>query len=139
MKHVHGIRVFGGTFPAQIWRTFIITALKGRPPAASRKTSPTIHWRRWCGPFQHARNYTDARSTAVCGPDQTRTDQHRSDDNGGDNHLRRHDDDSDPHHHCRYDAGHDGANDDRRAAPDDDDGYDHDHAGHDHCPHDHDA
>ena len=31
MTSVHGIRVFGGTFPAQIWRAFMIEALKGVP------------------------------------------------------------------------------------------------------------
>lgn len=32
MYSVHGIPVFGGTFPAQIWRAFMIEALKGIPP-----------------------------------------------------------------------------------------------------------
>lgn len=32
MTSVHGIRVFGGTFPAQIWRAFMVEALKGVPP-----------------------------------------------------------------------------------------------------------
>ena len=32
MTSVHGIRVFGGTFPAQIWRAFMIEALEGVPP-----------------------------------------------------------------------------------------------------------
>lgn len=32
MLNVHGIRVFGGTFPAEIWRAFMIDALKGVPP-----------------------------------------------------------------------------------------------------------
>src|SRR5688500_11496242 len=32
MYSVHGIRVFGGTFPAQIWRTFMMEALRGVPP-----------------------------------------------------------------------------------------------------------
>ena len=68
MTHVHGIRVFGGTFPAQIWRTFITAALKGQPQRGFPQNVATIHWRRWCGRFQHARNYTDARSTAACGP-----------------------------------------------------------------------
>lgn len=31
MRNVHGRRVFGGTFPAQIWHDFMIEALKGRP------------------------------------------------------------------------------------------------------------
>jgi 1A family penicillin-binding protein len=32
MSSVHGIRVFGGTFPAQIWRAFMLEALRGIPP-----------------------------------------------------------------------------------------------------------
>ena len=31
MLSVHGIRVFGGTFPAAIWRDFMIEALRGEP------------------------------------------------------------------------------------------------------------
>ncbi|HVF53435.1 MAG TPA: PBP1A family penicillin-binding protein [Actinomycetota bacterium] len=32
MTSVHGIRVFGGTFPAQIWRAFMTVALRNVPP-----------------------------------------------------------------------------------------------------------
>lgn len=32
MTSVHGIRVFGGTFPAQIWRAFMLEAHEGLPP-----------------------------------------------------------------------------------------------------------
>ena len=32
MTSVHGIRVFGGTFPAQIWRAFMTEALRGVSP-----------------------------------------------------------------------------------------------------------
>jgi len=31
MTSVHGIRVVGGSFPAQIWRTFMTSALAGTP------------------------------------------------------------------------------------------------------------
>ena len=34
MTNVHGIRVYGGTFPAQIWRAFMTEALEGVPPTA---------------------------------------------------------------------------------------------------------
>ena len=36
MSSVHGIRVFGGTFPAQIWRAFMIEALEDVPPRPFR-------------------------------------------------------------------------------------------------------
>jgi penicillin-binding protein 1A len=32
MTNVHGIRVFGGTFPALIWKAFMLKALEGVPP-----------------------------------------------------------------------------------------------------------
>lgn len=32
MTNVHGIRVYGGTFPASIWRTFMLRALANVPP-----------------------------------------------------------------------------------------------------------
>jgi 1A family penicillin-binding protein len=47
MRNVHGRRVFGGTFPAQIWHDFMIQALKGRPvrdfPSAP---SPKYTWKK---------------------------------------------------------------------------------------------
>lgn len=33
MRNVHGITVYGGTFPAQIWRKFMVKALEGVPPS----------------------------------------------------------------------------------------------------------
>jgi penicillin-binding protein 1A len=66
MTNVHGIRVFGGTFPAQIWRTFITAALHGKPADGFTQDVSTIHWRHWCGRFQYARNYTGARRATDC-------------------------------------------------------------------------
>ena len=74
MTDVHGIKVFGGTFPAQIWRKFIMAALEGRPPQRFLASVTTIRWQRWCGRFQYARNYADARPTARCAPRTTQTD-----------------------------------------------------------------
>jgi membrane peptidoglycan carboxypeptidase len=65
MKHVHGIEVFGGTFPARIWRTFMLAALRDRRPGFAPPPG-SVHWRRWCGRFQYARSYADARSTGRC-------------------------------------------------------------------------
>ena len=61
MKHVHGIEVFGGTFPARIWRTFMLSALRGARSEAFVLPTGSIHWKRWCGPFQYARTYADAQ------------------------------------------------------------------------------
>jgi penicillin-binding protein 1A len=60
MKHVHGIEVFGGTFPARIWRTFMLSALRGDRSEGFAQPAGSIHWKRWCGPFQYARTYADA-------------------------------------------------------------------------------
>jgi penicillin-binding protein 1A len=66
MTHVHGIQVFGGTFPARIWRAFMTDALRSRPPLGFSQDIEAIHWVKWCGRFQYARNYTDARPTNTC-------------------------------------------------------------------------
>jgi len=73
MSNVHGIRVFGGTFPAQIWRKFVVAALQGTPPQRFLQSVSAIHWRRWCGRFQYARNYTDARPVVHCNQTTSRS------------------------------------------------------------------
>jgi penicillin-binding protein 1A len=42
MTSVHGIRVFGGTFPAQIWRAFMLRALEGVPPRGFKVPSSDL-------------------------------------------------------------------------------------------------
>ncbi|HEX3343940.1 MAG TPA: penicillin-binding transpeptidase domain-containing protein, partial [Polyangiaceae bacterium] len=71
MSNVHGIPVFGGTFPAQIWRKFVMAALQGTPPRRFLQGVSALQWRRWCGRFQYARNYGDAKATAQCGATTT--------------------------------------------------------------------
>lgn len=66
MKHVHGIQVFGGTFPARIWRTFMLAALRGDQAAGFAQPTGALHWRRWCGRFQYARSYSSARPAGRC-------------------------------------------------------------------------
>ncbi|MBV8066290.1 MAG: transglycosylase domain-containing protein [Actinobacteria bacterium] len=66
MTHVHGIQVFGGTFPAQIWKAFMVGALQNEPRLGFAQDVSSIHWVKWCGRFQYARNYADARPTAGC-------------------------------------------------------------------------
>ncbi|HET8894646.1 MAG TPA: transglycosylase domain-containing protein [Gaiellaceae bacterium] len=70
MTSVHGIKVFGGTFPAQIWRKFIVGALSTQP-SRSFLQAVTINWRPWCGRFQYARSYTAARPVTGCGSGST--------------------------------------------------------------------
>ncbi len=72
MKHVHGIEVFGGTFPARIWRAFISKALRAEP-ARNFEAVGNVKWRPWCGRFQYARSYSDARPLAVCPGKKTKS------------------------------------------------------------------
>jgi penicillin-binding protein 1A len=66
MTHVHGIQVFGGTFPARIWRAFMTGALRSRPPLGFSQNIAAIHWLKWCGRFQYARSYVNARPANAC-------------------------------------------------------------------------
>jgi penicillin-binding protein 1A len=67
MTHVHGIQVFGGTFPARIWHTFMLSALRGDTPGVFTQPG-SLHWRPWCGRFQFARDYLDAKAVRRCTP-----------------------------------------------------------------------
>ena len=73
MNHVHGIAVFGGTFPAQIWRKFVVAALGGRPSQRFLASSSAMQWQPWCGQFQYARRYADAHPATRCGAPTTTT------------------------------------------------------------------
>jgi len=52
MRNVHGRRVFGGTFSAPIWRTFMTQALKGKPVLNFKSApSPKYTWKKaWASP-----------------------------------------------------------------------------------------
>ena len=66
MLDVHGIPVSGGTFPAAIWQAFVSAALANRDARAWREADGAVDWQRWCGRFQFARSYRDAREEAGC-------------------------------------------------------------------------
>jgi penicillin-binding protein 1A len=66
MLDVHGIAVAGGTFPAAIWQGFMDAALAGQPVAGWRQPEDGVDWKRFCGRFQFARSYRDARPEAGC-------------------------------------------------------------------------
>ncbi|HEU5477367.1 MAG TPA: transglycosylase domain-containing protein [Gaiellaceae bacterium] len=61
LRNVHGIPgVTGGTLPAQIWHTFMTAALHGQPVAEfASPGSPS--YKPWCGRFEFARTWKDAR------------------------------------------------------------------------------
>jgi penicillin-binding protein 1A len=66
MRGVHGIAgVTGGTLPAQIWHTYMTSALQGQPVEQfPNPGSPP--YKRWCGRYQFARTWRDARKQAGC-------------------------------------------------------------------------
>jgi membrane peptidoglycan carboxypeptidase len=66
MDHVHGIEVFGGTFPAQIWRAYMLSALRNQPPRGFTQPAGTVPWLPWCGRFQYAHDYASARPVGAC-------------------------------------------------------------------------
>jgi penicillin-binding protein 1A len=66
MRGVHGIPgVTGGTLPAEIWHTFMTGALQGQPVEqfASEGAPP---YEQWCGRYQFARTWRDARKHDGC-------------------------------------------------------------------------
>jgi penicillin-binding protein 1A len=66
MRGVHGIAgVTGGTLPAQIWHAYMTSALQGQPVEqfASLGSPP---YKRWCGRYQFARTFRDAREHDGC-------------------------------------------------------------------------
>jgi penicillin-binding protein 1A len=63
---VHGVpTVTGGTFPAEIWHTYMSLAMAGQP--VSRFTDPgSPPFQRWCGRYQFALTWKDARPSDTC-------------------------------------------------------------------------
>jgi penicillin-binding protein 1A len=66
MKGVHGIAgVTGGTLPAEIWHTYMTGALQGQP--VEQFESPgSPPYKPWCGRYQFARTWRDARPRGSC-------------------------------------------------------------------------
>ena len=66
MRGVHGIAgVTGGTLPAQIWHAYMTAALQGQP-AAQFANPGSPPYERWCGRYQFARTWQDARKHDQC-------------------------------------------------------------------------
>jgi penicillin-binding protein 1A len=66
MKGVHGIAgVTGGTLPAEIWHTYMTGALQGQP--VEKFESPgSPPYKPWCGRYQFARTWLNARKRHGC-------------------------------------------------------------------------
>lgn len=54
MTNVRGIRVAGGTFPAQIWGDYMRVAMEGKPQRAWRQLSEPWEWTPWHGQRRHS-------------------------------------------------------------------------------------
>ena len=54
MESVHGIRVAGGTFPAQIWGMFMREALAYSPPREWESPKDWVEWDYWRGQYQYS-------------------------------------------------------------------------------------
>jgi membrane peptidoglycan carboxypeptidase len=66
MRNVHGIPgVTGGTLPAEIWHTYMTAALQGQP-VEQFATPGSPPYKRWCGRYQFALTWRDARKQAGC-------------------------------------------------------------------------
>jgi penicillin-binding protein 1A len=61
MRGVHGIAgVTGGTLPAEIWHAYMTAALQGQPVEQLADTGAPPY-KPWCGRYQFARTFRDAR------------------------------------------------------------------------------
>jgi penicillin-binding protein 1A len=66
MRGVHGIAgVTGGTLPAEIWHTYMAGALQGQP-VEQFATPGSPPFKPWCGRYQFARTWLDARKPHGC-------------------------------------------------------------------------
>jgi penicillin-binding protein 1A len=65
MLNVHGTAVSGPTFPAQIWHTYMGTAIGNRPDVPFPPATGTPSWTSWHGQYQYsgASGYTSTTST----------------------------------------------------------------------------
>jgi penicillin-binding protein 1A len=76
MRGVHGIPgVTGGTLPAEIWHTFMTGALQGQP-IEQFATPGAPPFKRWCGRYQFARTWRDARKQSGCRQKQKQKHKH---------------------------------------------------------------
>ena len=71
MTNVHGLGgVTGGSLPAEIWHAYMTAALQGQPVEQfADPGSPP--YRPWCGRYQFARNWLQARRTSRCNTSST--------------------------------------------------------------------
>jgi penicillin-binding protein 1A len=66
MRGIHGIAgVTGGTLPAEIWHAYMTEALQGQP-VEQFATPGSPPYKHWCGRYEFARTWRDARKNSGC-------------------------------------------------------------------------
>ena len=75
MLNVHGIAVSGPTFPAQIWHSYMGTAIGNRPDVQFPPASSQPVWTSWRGQYQYSGAYglTSTTDTTTTGTTTTST------------------------------------------------------------------
>jgi penicillin-binding protein 1A len=73
MLSVHGIAVSGPTFPAQIWHSFMETAIGNRPDVTFPPARTQPVWTSWRGQYQYSGSYGVASSEPTSTSTETRT------------------------------------------------------------------
>jgi penicillin-binding protein 1A len=75
MLSVHGIAVSGPTFPAQIWHTFMTTAIGNRPDGTFPAPQTPPVWTSWHGQweFSGSYGYSTSSGTTTAAPATTTT------------------------------------------------------------------
>jgi penicillin-binding protein 1A len=78
MRSVHGIAgVTGGTLPAEIWHAYMTAALRGQP--VEQFADPgSPQYTQWCGRYEFARTFRDARKPHACRHQRAQTTKART-------------------------------------------------------------
>jgi penicillin-binding protein 1A len=63
MLNVHGIAVTGGSFPAEIWHSYMATSIGNRPDVPFPAPTTQPEWTSWRGQYQYSGSYGTASST----------------------------------------------------------------------------
>jgi penicillin-binding protein 1A len=78
MLNVHGIAVTGGSFPAEIWHSYMATSIGNRPDVPFPPATGTPSWTSWHGQYQYSGAYglastasTESSSTEATQPAAT--------------------------------------------------------------------
>jgi penicillin-binding protein 1A len=63
MLNVHGIAVTGGSFPAEIWHSYMGTSIGSRPDVPFPTPTTQPEWTSWHGQYQYSGSYGTASTT----------------------------------------------------------------------------